>query len=209
MNNKSMKEYIMLIACLGDSLTEGDYGVFGKSGITNVRKENYPYFLAKYMNAEVGNFGKCGYRANDYLHFYQEGNVNTKDADFIIIMLGTNGGQSACEETTDNMSYMKLLDLCKNDAPNARIVLCTPPHATYNPEYSNCGYAKQVEEAVLFVRKVAAENDIYLIDVAKCPYFTEETESIMQSNDGLHFNEAGYEALAKFISDHLKALLTE
>ena len=27
------------ICCLGDSLTEGDYGIFGKSGIANVQPE--------------------------------------------------------------------------------------------------------------------------------------------------------------------------
>ena len=37
----------MKIACIGDSLTEGDYGVSGKVGIANVHKENYPSFLAK------------------------------------------------------------------------------------------------------------------------------------------------------------------
>ncbi len=34
----------MRICCLGDSLTEGDYGVFGKRGIANVHAENYPFF---------------------------------------------------------------------------------------------------------------------------------------------------------------------
>ena len=49
----------MKICCLGDSLTEGDYGVKGKSGIANVKKENYPYFLAQSTGWEVKNFGFC------------------------------------------------------------------------------------------------------------------------------------------------------
>ena len=49
-----------VICCLGDSLTEGDYGIFGKSGIANVQPENYPYFLSKITGWEVRNFGKCG-----------------------------------------------------------------------------------------------------------------------------------------------------
>lgn len=36
----------MKIVCLGDSLTEGDYGT-DTAGIGDVRAENYPYFLAK------------------------------------------------------------------------------------------------------------------------------------------------------------------
>ena len=35
------------ICCLGDSLTEGDYGIFGKSGIANVKTDNYPCFWRK------------------------------------------------------------------------------------------------------------------------------------------------------------------
>ncbi len=182
----------MMIVCLGDSLTEGDYGIFGKSGIANVQEENYPYFLARYLKAEVRNFGRCGYRSSNYLKYYQDGNVDVKNADIIIIMLGTNGGQSASEETADNMSYIKLIELCKQDAPKAEIVLCTPPHATRDSEYSNCGYAEQVEQAVLFVRKVAKEHDVALIDVASCPHFNAENEKTMQPNDGLHFGKAGY-----------------
>ncbi len=197
----------MIIVCLGDSLTEGDYGVFGKRGIANVQKENYPYFLEKYLNAETRNYGKCGYRSSDYLRFYEDGNVDLENADVIIIMLGTNGGQSAVSETSDNISYKKLIDLCKRDAPNAKLVLCTPPHTTSNTAYSNCGYAEQVREAVLFVRKLAYENNIPLIDVAECPYFTADTESVMQPNDGLHFGKLGYEMLASFIGDNLKKLI--
>ena len=40
------------------------------------------------------NFGKCGYRASDALKYYESGNVNVENADFILIMLGANGGFS-------------------------------------------------------------------------------------------------------------------
>ncbi len=196
----------MTIVCLGDSLTEGDYGVPGKRGIANVQKENYPYFLGKYLQAEVRNFGKCGYRSSRYLQYYREGNVDLSHADVIVIMLGTNGGQSKTEETPDNLGYRSLIKACQADAPKAAIVLCTPPHTTSDPAYSNFGYAEQVAEAARFVRKVAKEMDIPWIDVAKCPYFTAETEHIMQPNDGLHFGKEGYQMLAKYIGDGLKTM---
>ena len=50
--------------------------------------------------------------------------------------------------------------MCQKDAPHAKLILCTPPHATSTPDYSNCGHADQVEKATLFVRKLAKENNI-------------------------------------------------
>ncbi len=193
----------MIIACLGDSLTEGDYGVFGKSGIANVKEENYPYFLSKILNAEVRNFGKCGYDPSGYLNYYKEGNVDLSNADVVIIMLGTNGGLDPANDTQGNCDYKELVDLCKKDAANAKVILCTPPHATSNPEYSNCGYAPRVKNAVEFVRKFSEEADMRIIDVALCDEFNANNEHIMQPNDGLHFGMTGYKVLAEFIADRI------
>lgn len=192
------------IYCLGDSLTEGDYGIPGKSGIANVQPENYPYFLSQLLpEARVHNLGKCGYTATSYLRFYQQGNVNVRDADVIIIMLGTNGGLDPIANTEGNRDFRALLRLCRHDAPQARLILCTPPHATRNPACSNWGYANQVEKAVAFVRQLAGEAGTELIDTARCPDFTPENEAEMQPNDGLHFGRKGYETLAKFIAARL------
>ncbi len=197
----------MIIACLGDSLTEGDYGVWGKSGIANVQDKNYPYFLSKILGAEVRNFGKCGYTATSYLNYYSKGNVAVSDADVIIIMLGTNGGHDEAKETQGNKDYKDLIELCKKDAPNATIILCTPPHTTENPAYSNYGYAPQVEKAVAFVRSLAKEKNLGMIDVALCDKFNENNEDIMQPNDGLHFSQTGYRTLAEYIAEGLKNIL--
>ncbi len=193
----------MIICCLGDSLTEGDYGVFGKRGIANVHDENYPYFLSKLTGAEVRNFGRCGYKTIEYLKYYQSGAVDVHNADKIIIMLGTNGGHDPEQETRANADYREIIRLCRQDAPQAQIYLCTPPHATEDPKMSNYGCAEQVKNAVAFVRKLAAEEAIPLIEVANCPDITAETEHIMQSNDGLHFTRQGYETLANYIYQHL------
>ena len=31
-----------VICCIGDSLTEGDYGMYGVTGVANVHEKNYP-----------------------------------------------------------------------------------------------------------------------------------------------------------------------
>ena len=200
----NFKKENIIISCLGDSLTEGDYGVKGKSGIANVHNENYPYFLSKFIDATVRNFGKCGFTSSSYKKYYDTGSVTVKDSDIIIIMLGTNGGLDPENDTQGNRDYKYIVDECRNDAPKARIVLCTPPHVTENPEYSNYGYAEQVKKAVLFVRNFADKSGLKLIDVANCPYFTAESEYIMQPNDGLHFSETGYRKLAEYIALYLR-----
>ena len=193
------------ICCLGDSLTEGDYGIFGKSGIANVQPEGYPHFLAQLLpGISVNNYGKCGYTATSYLRHYRQGLADVRGADVIIIMLGTNGGLDAGAETQGNADFRELLRLCRADAPGAKIYLCTPPHVTENPAYSNCGYAAQVADAVAFVRLLAEETGLPLIDTACCPDFTAENEAIMQPNDGLHFGRKGYETLANFIAKALR-----
>ncbi|MBQ7293583.1 MAG: SGNH/GDSL hydrolase family protein [Clostridia bacterium] len=193
-----------VIVCIGDSLTEGDYGIKGQRGIGNVQEKNYPYFLEKIMDCEARNFGKCGYTATKYLEFYKKGNVRLCSADDIVVMLGTNGGHDPEVETQGNRDYEELISLLRHDAPDAEIHICTPPHVTENTEYSNCGYAERVEKAVKWIRNYAENEKIDLIDTANAPAFTAETEHIMQPNDGLHFGEEGYKALAEFIAEHLK-----
>lgn len=192
-----------MIVCIGDSLTEGDYGVFGRTGIANVRPLSYPYFLAQLKGCEVRNFGKCGYRSTTYLQYYRDGNVSVEGAGLILIMLCTNGGHSASGESPENDAYRELIRLIRKDAPQAGICLITPPHATRNPFYSNCGYADQVEEAVGFVRKLSAELKLTCMDAANIPELCEGNEPLYQSNDGLHLNADGYRLLAERISAFL------
>ena len=196
-----------VIVCIGDSLTEGDYGIKGKRGIANVQEKGYPYFLERIMDCEARNFGKCGYTSVSYLKYYKEGNVRLCGADAIIVMLGSNGALDPKNETQGNKDYHELISLLRHDAPSAKLFLCTPPHVTSNPEYSNCGYAEKVGKAVAWVRDYAEREKITLIDVASAPMFTDENEAVMQPNDGLHFGEVGYKTLAEFLAEELEKYL--
>ena len=193
-----------VVVCIGDSLTEGDYGVKGARGIANVQEKGYPYFLERIMDCEARNYGKCGYTSVNYLKYYKEGNVRLCGADYIVVMLGSNGALALDIDYQGNKDYHELITLLKHDAPDAKIFLCTPPHVTSNSEYSNCGYAEKVGKAVDWVRNYAKKEGIDLIDTANVPEFTAENEHIMQPNDGLHFGEEGYKVLAGFIAEHLK-----
>ena len=197
----------MILACLGDSLTEGDYGVWGKHGIANVQEKGYPYFLARFMGCKVKNFGKCGYRASTFLRYYDEGHVDVKDADAVLLMLGTNGGMSATNDTDENRAYTQLISRVRRDAPRAQIFLLTPPNATTDPKLSNCGYAPQVEQAVLFARAEAARQKLPLIDIYLDPRLQPGFEDWFQQNDGLHMTELGYQKLAERVYFELKKAL--
>lgn len=199
----------MTICCIGDSLTEGDYGVFGKSGIANIHKENYPYFLSIISGHTVKNFGKCGFTSTSYLDYYNKGNVDVKNADIILVMLGTNGGLSDTEDTAGNADYNTLLEQLRTDSDGAKIVLMTPPNATVNPKYSNCGYNDRVKAAVGFVRRHASKNGYSLIDLAGYSEFCAENEEKYQSNDGLHFVKEGYKKMAEFVNFELNKILNE
>lgn len=198
---------IKKIVCMGDSLTEGDYGVFGKRCIANVQEKNYPYFLSKLTGCEVINLGKCGYTPSGYLELYKTSNIDFTDVDIVIVMLGTNGGLDYAEETQGDKDYAELIELIQNDAKCAEIIVCTPPNATVNKEMSNYSCADKVEKAVGFVRKFAKERGLKCIDVARCEYLTPENEYVTQPNDGLHFSEVGYGVMAMYIKDGLKKLL--
>lgn len=205
----------MKIYCLGDSLTEGDYGVYQMVGIPNIQKENYPYYLSLLSGNPVVNFGKCAANSSTYYSMYKSGvyegirypnspeKFDLHDADIIIIMLGTNGGLSSKENTCGNNDYRALISACQNDAKSAHIVLCTPPNATIDPSKSNCGYSNNVIEAGIFVRNLAKELNLPLIDFADCEILSPRNENVMQPNDGLHFSDIGYFEIAYYIYTHL------
>ncbi len=195
-----------VISCIGDSLTEGDYGVYRKRGIANVKPENYPYFMSRLLDCEVRNFGKCGATASDILKRYRDGLIDVKGSDIVVIMLGTNGGNTPHADTQCNKDYIEIINLIKRDAKNAKIVLLTPPHATVNPEMSNCGYAQNVEYAGEFAKHTANELSLGIIDVGASDQFNDQNEDVMQTNDGLHFTEIGYKTLAEIVSSGLKKL---
>lgn len=189
----------MNIYCIGDSLTEGDYGVFGKRGIANVKKENYPFFLSQILDTPTFNFGFCGITSKQYFERYQNGEFDFSSADIILVMLGTNAGLDG----EFKECYINLIKSLEKDYPNADVILITSPHATENPEYSNCGYAGNVKSAVSTAREFAASNGNKLVDLASYSEFTAESEKIMQPNDGLHYGETGYRHIATFVAKAL------
>ncbi len=188
----------MKIVCLGDSLTEGDYG-WHQSGVPNIHPENYPYFLSQLTGAEVVNGGKCGYTVSAYLEHYKRGEISVNGADYVLIFLGTNGTLDPDEDVQGNRDYAELTARCAADAPQSEIILIAPPHATKIPDRVNFGCAPRVKKACAFLRRFAKENGLRLVTFDGI--FSAENEYEMQPFDGLHFGKEGYYRMAKHIAD--------
>ena len=196
----------MKILCIGDSLTEGDYGIYGKSCIANVHEENYPAFLSRLTGAEVLNRGRCGVRASGMLRVYREevrGRDRLDDVDAVIVMLGSNGGLTAFRDSEENDAYDELVRLLRKDCPRAEIFLCPPPHITEGLTVEAMLHVNTIRQGRTFVRRYARDNGYRLIPTDAIPEFTAENEYLYQPNDGCHFSESGYRVLAEFIAGHL------
>lgn len=191
------------IACIGDSLTEGDYG--GQPGVANVHKENSPLFLGVYLDCKTRNFGKCGCTAVSMLSCCRSGAVKLAGADLVVIMLGTNAGLPE----TQMDAYRELIRWMQESVPGVPILLCIPPYATTTESKVNYGYAPNVESAASGVPILAAEFGLPVIDVYGESGFGPVNEDVNQPGDGLHFRTLGYSRLAVFIGDKIKALCPE
>lgn len=191
------------IACIGDSLTEGDYGI--APCVANVHYRNYPFFLARLTGAETVNYGRCGASSSSYTErLYNAGYVDVKDADIVLLMLGTNLG------LRDGLAeaYVQLVERVRADMKDgAQLILITPVHATEDPRWCNCGCNPNVQSAVEFIRAYAPKAGLPFIDAYADSPIQPENEDIYQANDGLHMCEAGLMAFATFIDGELKRIL--
>ncbi len=196
-----------LICCIGDSLTAGDYGVLNMTGIANVQEKNYPYFLKQLTKCEVRNYGYCGAKASDILWVFNQGRIDVSNANIIIILLGTNGGNTPEGNSKSDLAYKEIIKRCQAQSPRAEIFLCTPPHATTDPKRSNFGFYENTKNAAIFVKNLAKTLHLHEIDLFNDDTFNSDNESIMQPNDGLHFSEVGYQELARIIYQNIKKFL--
>ncbi len=191
------------VVCIGDSLTEGDYGL--QVGVANVFYRNYPFFLSQQTGATTVNWGYSGATADSYQRqWLRMAEKSVEDADVVIIMLGTNLGLTGANAIAYKTIVTKVQESMKE---GATLVLVTPPHATEMAGKPNYGYNGIATTAGEFVRVYAAEAGLPLIDAYVNSPIQEENEDIYQKNDGLHMCEEGYEAFAAFMVEELRKIL--
>ena len=195
-----------VILAIGDSLTEGDYGV--KVGVACVKEENYPYFLTRYLDVPVKNYGVCGITAGGMEQRYREGFFSAKEGNLAVVMLGTNWGLTVGNADNYN-AYDRLLTAMKTENPALKIVLLLPPNATTAETKPNFGYMPNVLNARDGVRKLAEKHALPVLSADELGGFSPATEAVCQPRDGLHFGRLGYLKLAFGLGNALKALFPE
>ena len=205
------------ILCIGDSLTEGDYGS-EPSGTINVHSENYPYFLSKQLNCNVVNKGRCGFTPVSYWdNMIKNIDFSTISPKIVVIMLGTNGSMTDTLSTdvepyddyntyanTGTGDYCKIIEYI-NEQTNGecQIVLCTCPFVDSS---RRSGYANNVNNANVVIPKIANRYNLPLIDVNKELGLSSMNTNIFQPIDGLHFGRIGYSKLGTFIGSKLRSI---
>ena len=194
------------LVCIGDSLTEGDYGEI--KGVGCVREENYPFFLARMLDCETVNYGKCGYTTAQIFAMAENGEIDLQGADGVILILGTNGGLT-CTGDELLVAYRKLIDYCVTACGKERVILCTPPHATELPGKLNSGYFSGAKNAAALVPELAKEYGTGFVDLYHAPELGEAHEDVMQPNDGLHFAAYGYHTLAAVLMREISRILPD
>ncbi len=196
------------IVCIGDSLTEGDYGS-NPAGTMNVHAENYPYFLAEITGANVKNAGRCGYSAELYYNNQLSKVELSEETDIVLIMLGTNNGLTDTIDTDTSAShyssyaktqtgyYARIIETCmERTNGQAQIILMTPPVTTQRNRTS-------LETTVSVIKKFGEKYGLPVIDNYYACGITYENIGKYMPIDELHCGYTGYKLLATYIASRV------
>lgn len=210
------------ILCIGDSLTEGDYGSY-PAGTINIHKENYPFYLSKRTGAEVDNKGKSGATTMSYWTDELSKIDTTKDYDAIYLFLGTNNylfsnglAQDLAvvapgtdwrnyDTTTGAGAYCAIISWCIETFPSAKLFIINLPYNNIQPTIT--------QSANYSIQLIADKFEIPVLDLMdESPFRTDngkiyrpvgyDEEVVAQgySNGNLHFGKLGYYTLASCIN---------
>ena len=219
------------IICIGDSLTQGDYGTTAeqKSGgkYTDIRDENYPYFFAKLLglvnNVQVLNFGKSGttpktWYSNKWAEVSGDFAYSKNKRIIVPIMFGANGGFTDTIET-DTASgdyttyadtvvgwYCRIIEqIMELSNGMAEIIIFATPYV--DPERSLTSYNNALT-ANPISKKIAEKYNLPFVDGWHESGISKLNTAVMQPVDGLHLGLTGYSKLGSFIASAILSKLS-
>ena len=190
------------ITCIGDSLTYG-----AKS--TNPATKSYPVKLGEMLGGDyvVTNCGKSSayayylaHAAGSYIYDTQMENALESNPDIVIVMLGTNDANPYNKfgswQDTRLEGYIagmdKIIGAMRDLESKPDIYICTSPWI--QDRSTMPGFEKSLDELIPIQKKYAADRGYKLIDV-----YTQTVGKDSWYAEGLHFNDVGYEEIAKII----------
>lgn len=201
------------VCCVGDSLTQGvDVG-------SHIIAESYPYFMSRYLNCDIVNYGKMGETSKSWWNKFSASNTFDSSMDVVLIMFGTNGDLTTNTLSTDVEpfndwhdyadtsvgDYCKLIESIMEQTENkTQIVLMTPPYSSYTPQQTQI-----VINTEPVVRAIAKRYNLPVIDVLNECGMGKFNAAMFRPHDGCHFNAKGYHKLGTFVGSRLKSIFSK
>ena len=185
------------IICYGDSNTYG-YDAADFFGGRLPEDQRWTDLLAEALHCDVINCGLNGRAVPRYLRSVENDLRMIKrfqPADLVIIMLGTNDIllDRDPEETAEAMT--RFLQMLRQDAPQSRILLCSPPRISDIGE----GYLDSILELSGLYEEIARSMDLKFADSSSWP--------IALAADGVHFSPIGHKEFAMRMESAVRELL--
>lgn len=195
------------VACIGDSVTYGH-------GIKGWAKNNYPAVLQDLLGDKyhVANFGESGRTLSPegdkpYKESKQYELALEYDAEIIVLMLGSNDTKPEnWNGATQFISeYDDLIDALRENNPDVRIIICTPPKAFF-PEGQTTGKTnfdiQPLEVTVIrnAIRTYGLTKGLEVLDV----YDLTQNHPEWFESDNVHPSNDGARAIAELVAKKIK-----
>jgi lysophospholipase L1-like esterase len=191
--------YPFHILCMGDSLTESEFGYYPKH-LQGLLKRNG-------FRSRVQTAARPGNTSGEYLEFINRtGFLKKLKVDLAILMLGTNDVRIDRDSTplpryVENMKAIirEVKNCSSSDGSNPVIFIATiPPIFKVDLHtFSEISKKRVSEEINPAIRKIAQEEGINLLQINL--FFIKYPELL----PGIHPTRSGYYELARFIYDNI------
>jgi len=191
----SSKNIPFQILCMGDSLTESEFGYYPKHLQGLLKREGF--------RVKVRTAARPGNTSGEYLDYIKRtGLLQNLKMDMVILMLGTNdvridGDSTPLHRYIKNMKA--IIQKVKSGSSSGALIpivfiATIPPIFKIDLHtFSEISKKRVSEEINPSIRKIAIDENIHLLEVSL--FFNDHPELL----PGIHPNQKGYYALADFI----------
>jgi lysophospholipase L1-like esterase len=210
------------IACIGDSLSSGEFQVMlesGKWGYYDMYEYSWGQFMARTCGNTVYNFSQGGMSCREYLNEFADKNDlwnEEKKCQAYIFALGVNDLavleqelgtiDDVCENYKDNKdtfagNFARIVARYKEIAPDAKFFFITMPKKGTQP------YDTHAEDQAKLMYQIAEKFDnTYVIDLTNNgPIHDADFRDKFYM--GGHMTPAGYALMAKMISSYIDYII--
>jgi len=193
---------ILRILCMGDSLTESEFGYYPAHLKGMLKKQGF--------RARVYSAARPGHNSGEYLRFLKTSKLTEKiRPHLVIILLGTNDIRIDRDHTPlsryrRNMG--EIIDLVRsanNPQPLIFLASIPPIYKIDLQTFDETSKTRVEKEIVPCIRNLARQEDLHYIDVHG--FFLQRPELMA----GIHPRKKGYYAMAVYIFNNLSPLLGE